>query len=67
MGIIEKNQNKLIQETEKTGQFGIVVGNKVLVASKERVAQLALTYLMRNGAGIGVDKKTWEELPKGEL
>lgn len=66
MEFINTHQNKLIQNT-KDGQFGIIVGDKLLVADKERAGQLALTALTRNGFGLGITDELWESLPKQQF
>lgn len=66
MDYLKKNENKLVQNAA-TGEIGIVVGGEVLVASKERAGQLALTTLLRNGYGGGVPNDLWLQFPKKDF
>lgn len=63
MDFITKNEGKLVQDVQGKGAFGIIKGGKVLVADRSRVAELALTYLMRK-EGVPVDAAMWASLPK---
>lgn len=63
MDFIKKNEGKLVQDVQGKGTFGIIKGGKALVADPSRVAELALTYLMRK-EGVAVDAATWASLPK---
>jgi len=63
---LAKNDNKLVQNTV-TGELGLIKGGKVLVASPERSGQLAVTYLLRNGAGGGVPAELWEKFERAEF
>jgi hypothetical protein len=66
MDFIKRNEGKIIQDSEQSGAFGIIVNGEVLVAKKERVPELIATYLVRK-EGVGVPAVMWNELPKKEL
>lgn len=67
MDILKKSEGKLVQDVQGSGAFGIVINGTVRVASPERLAALCMTYLMRNGAGVGLPKSVWDVLPKQEF
>lgn len=67
MDFLKKNENKLVQDVQGNGQFGIVIDGKIHVASKERAAELCLTVMMRSGQGVAVPKEMWEEAPKEQF
>lgn len=66
MDFLKKNEGKLVQNVEGRGEFGLVKGGQILVASKDRVAELLATYIMRK-EGVAVPKDLWKEAPKGEI
>lgn len=63
MEFAEKNEGKLIQDSEQTGAFGIIKNGKLLVADKGRVAELLATYIVTK-EGKGVPAEIWNELEK---
>ncbi|MFA6429762.1 MAG: hypothetical protein WCV84_04675 [Patescibacteria group bacterium] len=66
MDFLKKNEGKLVQDSQGSGAFGIVKGGKILVASKERVAELLATYIVRK-EGVGVAREMWADAPKEDF
>lgn len=67
MDFLKKNENKLVQDVQGNGQFGIVIDGKIHVASPERAAELCLTVMMRSGQGVAVPKDLWDGAPKEQF
>lgn len=67
MDFLKKNENKLVQNVQGNGQFGIVIDGKIHVASPERAAELCLTVMMRSGQGVAVPKELWDGAPKEQF
>lgn len=67
MDFLKKNENKLVQDVQGNGQFGIVIDGKIHVASPERAAELCLTVMMRSGQGVAVPKELWDDAPKQQF
>jgi len=71
MEFLQKHEGKFVQLTEagvdESGSIGLVVNGKVLVTSPERAGLLALTKMIRDGQGTGVNKAMWDALPKQDF
>lgn len=67
MDFLKKNENKLVQDVQGNGQFGIIYDGKIHVASPERAAELCLTVMMRSGQGVAVPKDLWDGAPKEQF
>lgn len=68
--LLQQNNNKLLMDSKGSGDIGVVVGDKLLIApadKPERLAHIIATYLLRNGHGIGVEHDIWEAIPKEEI
>lgn len=63
MDFLNRNQGKIIQDSEQSGSFALVKGDKVLVASRERIAELIATYIVQK-EGVPTSKDIWNSLPK---
>lgn len=63
MEFAEKNEGKLVQDSEQTGAFGLIKDGKLLVADKGRVSELIATYIVTK-EGKGVPAEIWNELEK---
>lgn len=63
MEFLKKNEGKLVQDSEQSGAFGLVKGGKILVAPKDRVAELVATYITQK-EGVPTPKDLWNEAPK---
>lgn len=66
MEFAEKNEGKIVQDSEQTGAFGLIKDGKLLVADKGRVAELLATYIVTK-EGKGVPADIWNELEKGQF
>jgi len=60
---IKLENNCLVNESEKNGEFGIHIDGKILVASAERLAHLETTWIMLNtdfNNKKAIGKKDWD-------
>jgi hypothetical protein len=67
--MIDIKNNTLVQEVEKSGQFGLALDGKIIIDDN---AKVILTYLMRNSGDIkdktmALNKAQWDEFPKINL
>lgn len=67
----QEYENCLIQETEKSGSFALVIDGKKRVIAPERSGQAALTCMMRGislqqGNAKHVNKAVWDSIPTGQ-
>ena len=60
---LKQNQGKLVQDSEQSGAFGLILDNKLITATPDRLPELLSTYLVRK-EGMGIPKQIWNELPK---
>jgi len=58
MDFLKKNEGRLVQDVEQSGGFALVKNGKLLVASKDRVAELVAAYLVKK-EGVAVPKDLW--------
>jgi len=66
MDILQKNEGRLVQDVQGTGAFGLVKGGKILVADKDRAAELCLTYLVKK-EGVPFSKDVWDSAQKEQF
>jgi hypothetical protein len=60
---LKKNEGKLLFNAQGAGEFALVKDGKLLVAPKDRVAELVAMYLVTQNNG-GVPKDIWDACPK---
>jgi len=66
MKLLNKYKNKILFNTQ-TGNFGLSVGDKLLVLNKpQRAGLMALMAMVRN-SGIGITNEIWSQFPKKEF
>jgi len=63
MDFLKKNEGKLVQDVQQSGSFAMVKDGKLLVATKDRVAELVAAYIVKK-EGVAVPKDLWNAAEK---
>ncbi len=66
MDFAHKNEGKIIQDSEQSGGFALIMGGKALVASKDRLPELLATYITKK-EGVPTPADIWNGLQKTDF
>lgn len=63
MDFLKKNEGKIVQDVQQSGGFALVKDGKLLIATKDRVAELVAAYIVKK-EGVAVPKDLWNAAEK---
>lgn len=66
MTFLERNEGKIVQDSQQSGSLALVIGGKLLVARPERLTAMLATYLVRK-EGVGMPRDLWNAAPKQDF